>query len=87
MQLIKSIQSLNLLLNFKRVLIELNAKLYDRYISYSLPRFLKNVENRPNCGIHQSSGGPIKHDSVNVSRLLHSINFVTLEEVNIISPF
>ena len=47
----------------------------------------KNVENRPNCGIHQSSGGPIKHDSVNVSRLLQSINLVTPEEVNTISPF
>ena len=63
-------------------------KVCDRYfISYSFFRLLRNAENRPNCGIHQSSGGPIKHDSVNVSRLLHSINCVTPEDINIMSPF
>lgn len=52
--------SLTLLLNFMRTVVELNAKFYDRYfIFYSFSRFLKNVENRPNCTIYGALEGPL----------------------------
>lgn len=44
----KGLNSLTLLLNFMRMVAELNAKFYNRYfIFYGFSRFLKNVENRP----------------------------------------